>query len=70
MNELWVARDGRSHERYKRGRLRQFDYRPNKNNGVFRKAHSGSDVVTIPEDWFPDLAPGECRRLVMAEVIE
>ena len=60
MNELWVARDGK-------GSLAIFENKPKE------ISHSG---FVLSSGWFmhlwnpmlyPDLRPGECKRLVMAE---
>lgn len=62
MNELWVARDRGSEAAY------LYHAKPEDRGEIF---HAVDDVMFEVQDGaFPDLAPGECRRLVMAEVSE
>jgi len=64
MNELWVARDAD-------GDLCEFATQPELGGGVWAAPigmPSGFKRLIASE--YPDLAPGECRRLVMAEVSE
>lgn len=56
MNELWVARDDD-------GYLSGFAEKPQKEEGVWYGLHPFRLLRTM----FPELRPGECRRLVMAE---
>lgn len=61
MNELWVARDGN-------GDVYIFSERPSLDefNIWFTVDADVADI--LPVDMFPDLKPGECMRLVLAEV--
>ena len=56
MNELWVARD---EDEYLSG----FTQRPIKEDGDWY----GASPFRLPRTLFPDLRPGECKRLVLAE---
>ena len=56
MNELWVARDDD-------GFLCVFSERPVKEDGDWHVLNPSRLVRSI----FPDLMPGQCRRLVLAE---
>jgi hypothetical protein len=60
VNELWVARDVVNG-------LRQFDARPiwNEDGLQFLVSSRGSWAILMHGDWFTDLLPGQCRRLVM-----
>ena len=59
MTELWVARD-------ELNRVAMFNKEPNEVlHGWCAQAGLGFEFV--PEEWFPDLQPGECRRLVLEE---
>lgn len=62
MNELWVARDVVNG-------LRQFDAQPiwNEDNLVFRISSRGTWAILMGGEYLPDLKPGQCRRLVLAE---
>ena len=62
MNELWVARD-------KSGDLTLWRKKPECYSGVFDMR--GRDPLfgyrELDLSWVPDLKPGQCRRLVLAE---
>ena len=62
MNELWVARDRVN------GAVYLYHKKPEDNGKIFDTP--GWAIFDVEEAAFPDLAPGECRRLVMAEVSE
>lgn len=59
MNELWVARDRAS------GAVRVYERQPTESYMHFAAVAGG--VHILRSDPFPDLKPGECRRLVLAE---
>ncbi len=59
MSELWVARDAD-------GRVGFFGVKPRwfaDRTWVYPETSASPE--RIPGYWFPDLKPGECRRLVM-----
>ena len=60
MNELWVARD-------RSGDLWQFGQKPEWYHveGVWDGSASDCVLNELPKSFYPDLKPGECRRLVM-----
>ena len=62
MNELWVARDAD-------GAGWLFDLKPTwvTDEGVWACDGSMMLVEQLPATMFPNLRPGECKRLVMAE---
>lgn len=65
MNELWVARDVH-------GPIHLYEGRPAYRGGLwFSGPNNFGFLRTFNDDPFPDLKPGECRRLVMeSEVSE
>lgn len=61
MNELWVARDAN-------GDLCVFSEKPLFDERVGQWFVVDADLASaLPEDYFPDLRPGECKRLILAE---
>ena len=61
MSEIWVARDAD-------GDLWWFDSSPEWDERTQTwYSDSAEWADTMPNSMFPDLQPGECRRLVMAE---
>lgn len=56
MNELWVARDDD-------GYLSGFAEKPVKDEGEWY----GCGAFRLRRSMFPNLRPGECKRLVLAE---
>lgn len=58
MNELWVARDGR-------GTLAIFERQPKEVCEVGFLLSSGWFHHLWNDQLYPDLLPGQCRRLVM-----
>jgi len=61
MTDLWVARDAD-------GTLKEFGSKPHQwgSFGAFVVLHRNWRF--LPKEQHPDLKPGECRRLVTAEV--
>lgn len=64
MNELWVARDG--DETLHVYRDREPDWVP-ATKWTMGEFHARKWVSKIDSDLFPNLKPGECKRLVLAE---
>lgn len=61
MTDLWVARDAD-------GTLCEFEVMPILGGGVWAAPYgSNSKFRRLPSSDHPDLKPGECRRLVLAE---
>lgn len=59
MTEIWVARDRGS------GAVYLYHAKPTDKGTIFDTP--GSPIFDVEEGAFPDLRPGECKRLVMAE---
>lgn len=61
MNELWVARDIH-------GPIHLYEGKPVYSGGLwFSEAESRGFCGSLRDDAFPNLRPGECKRLVFAE---
>lgn len=66
MNELWVARDRDEKMRHLACVSDRKPYRIDTRTGLWMHKR-GTNCHHYAASQFPDLKPGECRRLVLAE---
>lgn len=62
--QVWVARD-------QDGSLWCYSMKPEWHpRGKFDNAPGDNDLGGLPANWFPDLRPGECRRMRLVDALE